>query len=207
MTQITKNILCFGDSNTWGLNPETGKRYDENTRWTARLQQQLGSGFTVIESGQPNRTLVNNPPFTGELNGIRYLKPDLQQHALHTLIIALGTNDLKKRFDLSPDKIASALASLITSIKHFYADAKLPSIVLFSPLFISPELPLKDIYMHCEHKLLPLNICYERLAYELALKYVDLSPLSTLLASDGIHLSSQGHKRLSEIVASVMHSL
>ncbi|MEI8640381.1 hypothetical protein P4S68_02110 [Pseudoalteromonas sp. Hal099] len=67
MTQITKNILCFGDSNTWGLNPETGKRYDEKTRWTTRLQQQLGSGFTVIESGQPNRTLVNNPPFTGSL--------------------------------------------------------------------------------------------------------------------------------------------
>lgn len=59
---MIKNILCFGDSNTWGLNPVTGGRFDESIRWTSQLATKLGSGFNIIEAGQPNRTLVNHPP-------------------------------------------------------------------------------------------------------------------------------------------------
>lgn len=29
-----KQIVCFGDSNTYGLIPGTTDRYDWNTRWT-----------------------------------------------------------------------------------------------------------------------------------------------------------------------------
>ncbi|WP_286937719.1 MULTISPECIES: GDSL-type esterase/lipase family protein [unclassified Pseudoalteromonas] len=207
MTQITKNILCFGDSNTWGLNPETGKRYDEKTRWTARLQQQLGSGFSVIESGQPNRTLVNNPPFTGELNGIRYLKPDLQQHALHTLIIALGTNDLKKRFNLAPTDIATGLTHFIGSIKQFYSPADLPNIIVIGPLFINPQHGSSHIYLNCSQKLQPLNALFKRVAHEHALNYVDISHLNAPIGSDGIHLNSQGHKQLSDILSHLVLQL
>ena len=28
-----KNILCFGDSNTWGYDPVTGSRYAYDVRW------------------------------------------------------------------------------------------------------------------------------------------------------------------------------
>ena len=34
-----KRIICFGDSNTWGYDPVSGSRYDENTRWPMRMQQ------------------------------------------------------------------------------------------------------------------------------------------------------------------------
>ncbi len=30
-----KRILCYGDSNTWGSDPLTGERLDDQTRWTA----------------------------------------------------------------------------------------------------------------------------------------------------------------------------
>ena len=43
------NILCFGDSNTFGYNPTNGLRYDKNTRWTGVLQNLLGDNFNVIE--------------------------------------------------------------------------------------------------------------------------------------------------------------
>lgn len=33
------NILCFGDSNTWGYKPDKSGRYDENIRWTGLLQK------------------------------------------------------------------------------------------------------------------------------------------------------------------------
>ena len=43
------NILCFGDSNTWGYKPDKSGRYDENIRWTGLLQKKLGSGYHIIE--------------------------------------------------------------------------------------------------------------------------------------------------------------
>ena len=36
-----KQILCFGDSNTWGYDPTNGGRYPYDVRWTGRLQQML----------------------------------------------------------------------------------------------------------------------------------------------------------------------
>ena len=36
-----REILCFGDSNTYGLIPGTKERYKENIRWTGILQQKL----------------------------------------------------------------------------------------------------------------------------------------------------------------------
>ena len=38
---MTREILCFGDSNTYGLIPGTKERYKENIRWTGILQQKL----------------------------------------------------------------------------------------------------------------------------------------------------------------------
>ena len=46
-----KNILCFGDSNTWGYAPGTGARFDLDTRWTGVLQAELGADYRVIEDG------------------------------------------------------------------------------------------------------------------------------------------------------------
>ena len=36
-----KQILCFGDSNTYGLIPGTKDRYDWDTRWSGRIGQRL----------------------------------------------------------------------------------------------------------------------------------------------------------------------
>lgn len=47
-----KKILCFGDSNTFGFNPENGKRFDEQTRWAGKLKIALKNKFEVIEKGQ-----------------------------------------------------------------------------------------------------------------------------------------------------------
>lgn len=36
-----QQVLCFGDSNTWGYNPENGERFPWGIRWTSILQQKL----------------------------------------------------------------------------------------------------------------------------------------------------------------------
>ncbi len=60
-----RRILCFGDSNTWGYDPATEDRFDDQTRWTGVLQAALGTDFTVIEEGLNGRTTVWNDPIEG----------------------------------------------------------------------------------------------------------------------------------------------
>ena len=46
-----KNILCYGDSNTFGFNPVDGSRYKKQERWTGVLAEILGSEYNVFEKG------------------------------------------------------------------------------------------------------------------------------------------------------------
>ena len=47
-----REILCFGDSNTYGLIPGTKERYKENIRWTGILQQKLKEqDCRIVEEG------------------------------------------------------------------------------------------------------------------------------------------------------------
>ena len=55
-----KNILCYGDSNTWGyvagkfdMKTMYMERYPRNIRWTGRLQKLLGDDFYVQQKILP----------------------------------------------------------------------------------------------------------------------------------------------------------
>lgn len=54
-----KQILCFGDSNTYGLVPATTDRYGWGVRWTSIINEKLGlQEYRVIEEGLCGRTTV-----------------------------------------------------------------------------------------------------------------------------------------------------
>ena len=53
-----KEIVCYGDSNTWGYDPATGGRLPHGSRWTSVLQERLGSGYRIIPEGMNGRTTV-----------------------------------------------------------------------------------------------------------------------------------------------------
>ena len=63
-----KQILCFGDSNTYGLIPGTAnQRYGWGTRWTSILDDKVRTkGYRVIEEGLCGRTTVFDDPFRTE---------------------------------------------------------------------------------------------------------------------------------------------
>ena len=58
-----EQIIAYGDSNTWGLNPVLKNRYPDNVRWTGILRSRLGSvGMTLAEEGLCGRTTVFRDP-------------------------------------------------------------------------------------------------------------------------------------------------
>ena len=44
-----KNIMIYGDSNTWGYTPGTAVRYAPDVRWTGVCQAALGEEYHIIE--------------------------------------------------------------------------------------------------------------------------------------------------------------
>jgi lysophospholipase L1-like esterase len=64
---MTKRIMCFGDSLTWGWTPiESGipvERYSKEKRWTGILASELGPEFEVLEEGSvAERPTLTIPP-------------------------------------------------------------------------------------------------------------------------------------------------
>ena len=60
-----KNVLCFGDSNTYGYDPAgmrdgTAVRYAQDVRWCGVAQRDLGEGWHLIEEGLNGRTTVRD---------------------------------------------------------------------------------------------------------------------------------------------------
>ena len=43
-----KTIVCYGDSNTYGYNPENGFRYEYEERWTTILQKELKKHISML---------------------------------------------------------------------------------------------------------------------------------------------------------------
>ena len=104
-----KNVLCFGDSNTYGYDPAgmrdgTAVRYAQDVRWCGVAQRDLGEGWHVIEEGLNGRTTVRDDMchLDTNLNGVRALPMLLEAHKpLDAIVIMLGTNDCKTVFNVT----------------------------------------------------------------------------------------------------------
>ena len=90
-----KNILCYGDSNTWGCKPGVLTRLPANVRWTGVLAEMLGDDYRVIEDGINGRSTAWDDPSNLCRNGISGLGYSLyRSKPLDLVIVMLGTNDL-----------------------------------------------------------------------------------------------------------------
>ncbi len=92
---MSRAVLCYGDSNTWGYAGSTQTRLGRWERWPGVLQGALGDDVHVLEEGLNGRTTVFDVPYEPGRNGLTHLSVCLQTHApLDVVVILLGTNDL-----------------------------------------------------------------------------------------------------------------
>ncbi|HEX3017115.1 MAG TPA: SGNH/GDSL hydrolase family protein [Caproicibacter sp.] len=137
-----KNVLCYGDSNTYGVNPFDGGRWPKEVRWPGVLQKGLGNEINIIEEGLGGRTTVWDDPLAEGRNGRKTLTMLLDSHKpLDLIIIMLGTNDLKERFQALPEDIACGVGQLASVIRsHFSIDTcSEPEILLVSPIHLGKD--------------------------------------------------------------------
>lgn len=127
-----KQIVCFGDSNTYGLIPGTTDRYDWNTRWTGIVGEEMSrQGYLVQEEGLCGRTTIFDDPLRAGRRGTELLPVVLETHSpIDIVILMLGTNDCKSHYGASAEVIGLGIRQLIQQVKAGVPDAKL---ILVSP--------------------------------------------------------------------------
>ncbi len=197
-------ILCYGDSNTRGYEPLTGKRYKRKNRWTGILGKELGSNYTIFEQGLNGRTTVWDDPGEYLRNGGKYLSPCLESFKpLDLVIIMLGTNDLKHRFALSANDIAQGAGQLVDIVFQSKAgrDGIPPRVLLLAPPPVGRLLKFADMFKSAEGKSNELGKYYKLIADEKACFFLDTSAVIKSSDLDGIHLEKQEHAKLGKNIA------
>lgn len=130
-----RQILCYGDSNTWGLIPGTQRRFPWGIRWTSILQEKLApQGIRILEEGLCGRTTVLEDSYRENRNGCEMLEAVLETHTpIDGAVLMLGTNDCKSVYRLNAQQIAKGLESCVDLLLKYLPAEK---ILVAAPLHL-----------------------------------------------------------------------
>lgn len=194
-------ILCIGDSNTWGYNPENGQRFEN--RWT-RVLAELMPENEIIEEGLNGRTVMSIDPVKPERCGISALKMLLMSHKpLDFVVVMLGTNELKNIFKCDANYIAEGICEFIKIIKsrELWQKFNIPKLLVISPVLIREELIENgDVFGDFDEKSVAeskiLGSAISHVCYEQGINFMNAADYAVASLVDNVHLDEENHKKL-----------
>ena len=165
------NVICFGDSNTYGYDPRSylGGRYDADSRWVDILAAE--TGWEVRNMGQNGREIPSAAPAIPAGTDL--------------LIVMLGTNDLLQ--GKSPEQAAERLERFLAGISLDRSKMLLiaPPPVALGQWVPSPQL-IEDSHAFA-------RLC-QALAEQMGIRFADAGKWDIPLTYDGVHFTERGHK-------------
>lgn len=225
-----KQILCFGDSNTWGYDGESRKRLPWGKRWTSLLQEKFdvetakqgiqagnntadqreagnaehksGESVRIIEEGLCGRTTIFEDPLRDGRRGTALLPTLLETHdGVDVIVLMLGTNDCKTVFGASAEVIGKGIARLLDQIAAYAPEAK---VLLISPIYLGEKVWQEgyDQEFSRESVIVSRNLqpVYEKIAAERHISFLPAASYVHCCDADQEHLNAAGHKEFAEVV-------
>lgn len=197
------NILCFGDSNTYGYKPDGTGRFDENTRWTQILQKKLGSGYRIIEEGLCGRTTVFQDELREGRRGLDLIGVTVEmQNPLDLMILMLGTNDCKTRYGASAAVIARGLDQVIRKARK--SSSRPFDILVVSPIHLGKGIgePDFDPEFNESSEVVSQNLAseYRKVALQNHAVFLNAADFASPSTTDREHLNEAGHAALAEAI-------
>lgn len=210
---MKKRILCFGDSYTWGYVPGTDhERFPEDIRYPKVLQELLGNDFEVIEEGLNSRTLINEDDRPGKegRNGSQYLIPCLDSHdPLDLVVLMLGTNELKHKFENSVEEIGTLLKKYFVEVilgrKSQFRDTSPQVLIVSLPIIKEEAEYASQRYIGGTEKSKDLKEIYSKIAKTNNCHFVSASELE--VGEDGVHLTKDSQIELAKMLSEKIKSL
>ncbi len=201
-----KNILCYGDSNTWGAIPGTLARHPWDVRWPGVMAKELGEDFHVIEDGISGRRTVWDDPENQCRNGLSALGYSLYRaKPLDLVILMLGTNDLNHTDAKGYYEGISMIAKRILMANDCYPGTSKvfkdrPELLLVSPIHLHPSMSKYE-------ESLKFAECTSRLAEELQIPWLNAAAFAVPSAVDGCHMEAASHIALGKAIADKVKSI
>lgn len=204
------SVLCYGDSNTYGYDPDTSGRYPGEKRWTALLGKMLGSRYEVIAEGLNGRTTAYDRPGAAWKNGMSSLTACLGTHKpVDYVIIMLGTNDCSAELDLSAGDIADGMERLIKTVEEESPELQgyVPEIIVTAPAAIQGDYkksPFADKLTPASvRKSVDIGPLYRDIAERYGVKFADATS-GIEVSYDCEHLTEEGHRQIARLFYDVI---
>ncbi|KAA3509892.1 SGNH/GDSL hydrolase family protein [Agrobacterium rosae] len=200
---MTKTVLCYGDSLTWGFDAEDLGRHAFEDRWPSVLQKALGTDVNVIAEGLNGRTTAYDDHLADcDRNGARILPTLLHSHApLDLVIIMLGTNDLKRGIGsgnaVGAVKGVERLINLVRS--HVWSfDDEQPEILIVSAPHIceTGNETFAAMYAGAIEQSQMMGSLYRDLADDKSCGFFDAASVAVTTPVDGVHLDAENTRAI-----------
>ena len=216
-----KRILIYGDSNSWGyLDDGNGERFQY--RWPIEMANYLSNIFSVdlIEECLPARTTnLSDPVLGSSFSGELTLEAILLSHQpIDHVLIMLGTNDLKARFNRNINDIVNAIIGLAKITRStpagrggwFSDDA--PDVSIICPLVIGkkandPSWDRADEWTGAYEKSLLLAYNLQKACNLAGINIIDGNEFGSSSEHDPIHWDQKNHQRFGQKLAKAIQPL
>ncbi len=208
-----KQILCFGDSNTWGYDGESRKRLPWGKRWTSLLQEKFDSEkpsaltkkavtARIIEEGLCGRTTIFEDPLREGRRGTALLPTLLETHeGIDAVILMLGTNDCKTVFGASAEVIGMGITRLLEQIQRYAPKAR---VLLISPIYLGEKVWQEGFDQEFSPDSVKvskeLEKVYQRIAREKQVEFLPAAAYVSCCVADQEHMNAQGHQIFASVV-------
>jgi len=189
---MTKRVLCYGDSNTWGQTASR-TRLDEAKQWPNILWRALGEDYWVIQEGLSGR-VAGNYETTLALNGQPVFEATYYiASPVDLVIVALGTNDFKKKYGRSARDIANDLLWYKQAIQDYaeLSEGRNTQLLYLCPADFTPTEGYFEVIDGVREELVEIMRSFDAPILELN----DLE-----MSSDGIHYSEAAHQEVARRV-------
>ncbi len=213
----TKQILCFGDSNTWGFCPQSTSvaccRYPFSQRWTGVLQGMLGDGYRIAEEGLNGRTTVFEDPLFPDRRGMDAIDMLVRTHSpLDLVLIMLGTNDMKDHLGTTNHAVARGVRALCEHALSVGAESgKKPRVLAVSPIAIGEN--VEETWLGGEfssrsvERSLTISSEIQEQVGQIGVSFFDAKTVARPSPTDCVHLDAQGHAQLAAALAAQVRAL
>lgn len=198
-------ILCIGDSNTWGYNPENGMRHKR--RWTKVLAE-LMPDDTIIEEGMCGRTFLSVDPYIPQRCGVDALPGIIEQNQSVDLVVVMnGTNELKSDFAANEEYLAEGIKTFIKLLKSpsSWSGGNVPELLMISPILLRDEvLQRSGMCEAFDENSLELSKdmadVFANVCEKYGIVWMDAAKYAKASLIDAIHMDEENHEKLAKAI-------
>jgi lysophospholipase L1-like esterase len=204
-------ILVYSDSLTWGIVPDTRKRWPFGTRWPGVMERALvaaGHEVRVIEDCLNGRRTVWDDPFKPGRNGRVGIEQRIEANSpLALVVLMLGTNDFQSVHQFTASQSAQGLGTVVQAIRQSPIEPGMPVpaiLIVAPPPIQEPKGAIAQKFEGAAKKCVGLAAAQSEVARQHGCAFFDAGTVTTTSRVDGVHLDAGQHERLGLAMAEVV---